>query len=744
MKKLFYQILPLFIFSLAYSTSFGQTQVQIGDDTFINTSVPMDPYFGYSYTQSIYLASELNGSKNIEWIQWFFSGVTNMANTQDIKIYMGHTTKTEFHVFDEWVSPNNLTLVYDGTLGSPAINEWHKIDLNTMFPYNGVDNLVIAVDENTPGFDDEFDDFLCSPVANDRSSYYRSDITNPDPNDPFAYSSSQTPYVPNVILGSGEPCYSPDNVSITNISDSSFDYSFIPGSSESEWHFELIPYANVPTGTTTHTVNSSSGTLIGLNSGTQYDLYIRSNCPPNTSPWIGPYKITTTTPPIALPYCQDFESGALGTEMAMLTDIHSTASFGNLGGNNGTTGIILSGHSNADGWDNDSDQDPLVWDACKTHISRLNFTVDGTSQSSIALDFDLKVSYTFSLPEYSWFRIMVNGSQLGSVIQASSPTSDPFTTISVDLSAYDGTIFNVSLEHVGKYELNYNALGDNAYIDNLCLTSEPCPTPQNVNVNLGTDPNRVVISWDPVPAATAYQVRYRRVLTTAWTNVTTSTNSKAITGLVQNKIYDYRVRSKCGDTWSNMTPIVKFRTVPCDAPSGLFSTQLSSNKVRVEWASYDYADKYQIWYRLAGSSDNWNSLVTYQLGMVARVISNLAPGATYEWKVRSFCEITYGPWTDLEYFTNAATREKEDLSAALSISSVYPNPASEMLNIDFNSENDTPIGLQVIDVMGRVVHHQEVNIQRTVTIDVSNLENGYYILKMTQGDNIVYKKFVKK
>ncbi len=288
---------------------------------------------------------------------------------------------------------------------------------------------------------------------------------------------------------------------------------------------------------------------------------------------------------------------------------------------------------------------------------------------------------------------------------------------------------------------------DNGLYELYCIDAPACVPPSNVAVNLGTDPNRVNITWDPVAGASEYQIRYRRVLTTTWSNLTTTSTSRTIQVLVQNKVYDYRVRTKCPDgTWSDMTAIDKFRTVPCDEPTGMFSTQLSNNKVRVEWANYSYADKYQIWYRLAGSSDTWSSLVTYQAGMVARVIPNLTPGAQYEWKVRSYCEVSYGPWTDLQYFTNGAS-SREGGFDNFSLQNPYPNPAKDILNVPFSLGGKGDIQITITDILGRTIYQHSATYGEGLnmeTIDINRFDNGYYMLQLTDGENIALKKFIKR
>ncbi len=273
-----------------------------------------------------------------------------------------------------------------------------------------------------------------------------------------------------------------------------------------------------------------------------------------------------------------------------------------------------------------------------------------------------------------------------------------------------------------------------------------CSYPENISVDLGADPNRVNISWDAVPGATEYQVRYRRALTSTWSNLIATTTNRIVQVLVQNKVYDYRVRSKCPDgSWSEMSAIEKFRTVACDAPGNFVTTQLNNNKVKLEWDEFTYADKYQIFFRVEGSSDNWTKLVTYLPGMKSRVLNNLTPGESYEYKVRSWCEVSYGPFSAIGTFTNNTL--KEIVSSTISIDKIYPNPVKEEVNINFYSEIESSVQLTIIDLIGRSLIVNEVNGYEGLnshTINTRELENGYYFIQIKNGDNFSIQKFIKE
>ncbi|MEA1874536.1 MAG: C10 family peptidase [Bacteroidota bacterium] len=72
--------------------------------------------------------------------------------------------------------------------------------------------------------------------------------------------------------------------------------------------------------------------------------------------------------------------------------------------------------------------------------------------------------------------------------------------------------------------------------------------------------------------------------------------------------------------------------------------------------------------------------------------------------------------------------------------SVYPNPATSLIAIQFANVGQAQVDL--FDYTGRFLKSQIVN-ESEVSLDISNLPNGLYILKIRQGDFVVQKQFVK-
>lgn len=151
-----------------------------------NLYLPVYPYFGYSYSQTIYYPSEISypAGYRIEKLYYYYNGLEVCEVTQDFKIYMGHTTTSTFATTTSWIPLTGLTQVYNHT-NTPQLvagGYWMEFVLDTPFIYNGVDNLIIGVEENLVGYDLSGSFFYSTATTGvNRSLYYYSDTTNPDP-----------------------------------------------------------------------------------------------------------------------------------------------------------------------------------------------------------------------------------------------------------------------------------------------------------------------------------------------------------------------------------------------------------------------------------------------------------------------------------------------------------------------------------------------------------------------------------
>jgi hypothetical protein len=70
---------------------------------------------------------------------------------------------------------------------------------------------------------------------------------------------------------------------------------------------------------------------------------------------------------------------------------------------------------------------------------------------------------------------------------------------------------------------------------------------------------------------------------------------------------------------------------------------------------------------------------------------------------------------------------------------LYPNPTANLLNI--KTETEGKFDLTIVDLTGRKVLNK-TNLNGHVTIDLSPLNKGNYIVKLSQNNNFTVEKLI--
>lgn len=189
----------LLLLSLFLIASITNAQIMLGSGTSQSGVAPIDVNYGYSYTQQIFTKSEINANAagNITGLKFYLPNNADISKSVDWVVYIGHTTKTSFSGTTDWVSVSGLTQVFSGTVSASAGEV--TVNFTTPFAYNNTDNLLIAVDENTPDYTASANRFYTFSGASNSTLYYRSDSTNPDPSSPPSGTRTTTKSVTNLL-----------------------------------------------------------------------------------------------------------------------------------------------------------------------------------------------------------------------------------------------------------------------------------------------------------------------------------------------------------------------------------------------------------------------------------------------------------------------------------------------------------------------------------------------------------------
>lgn len=305
---------------------FSSAQIQIGEGTDYLQSTPFETYYNYSLSQSIYYSTEINAQGTITGLKWYFAGETALANSQGLSIYLGHTSKSSFESTSDWVSAEDLTLVYEGGINVTSGIGWVSITFDTGFIYNGTDHLVIAVKETQSGYDDYDDVFLNSSFDNSRSIVFYSDTEIP--NSAMPPVGQITSFVPNIILeGISQSCSAPSELSTTILNSTTATVNW--NSEGTQFNVEYGEQGfEQGQGQLISTILSLSTTINTLSSGTAYDFYVQQICDSENSNWSGPFTFQTPCESVSVPYTMNFET-SVDLNMPACTTLENAGSGNN-------------------------------------------------------------------------------------------------------------------------------------------------------------------------------------------------------------------------------------------------------------------------------------------------------------------------------------------------------------------------------------------------------------------------------
>lgn len=128
----------------------AENSVIVGNGTSSTYTMPINAMNKYSYIQQIYTHSELgDDAMDITGIAFQYGASNEM--TRNITLYLGHITTDVFTSDTGWLLFPELKQVYEGTVTfhNRGANNWFMINLDSTFQYNGSDNIVVAVNDNT-------------------------------------------------------------------------------------------------------------------------------------------------------------------------------------------------------------------------------------------------------------------------------------------------------------------------------------------------------------------------------------------------------------------------------------------------------------------------------------------------------------------------------------------------------------------------------------------------------------------
>ena len=147
---------------------------QVGHATRSYTSLPSHSYYKYGFSEQIYTPEELGGPRELTSISFFNNGQTKSRN---FSIYLKQTDQSAFHSNTDWVPVTPMNKYFEGSVTLTAAT-WTTIQFQRTFLYDGMSNLVLAVDDNTGSYSNGMscrayptDDYQSLWIVSDDTNY---------------------------------------------------------------------------------------------------------------------------------------------------------------------------------------------------------------------------------------------------------------------------------------------------------------------------------------------------------------------------------------------------------------------------------------------------------------------------------------------------------------------------------------------------------------------------------------------
>ncbi len=181
---------------------------------------------------------------------------------------------------------------------------------------------------------------------------------------------------------------------------------------------------------------------------------------------------------------------------------------------------------------------------------------------------------------------------------------------------------------------------------------QPCATPSGLSYT-GLSSSQVTLHWNGVSGALYYVVEFKPSSGLIWLTATSATTASSylLTGLLPSTIYDFRVKADCSPGFAQG----QFTTFapPCQAPTGLMTTGITSSSAALSWNAVSGAAGYELMYTSNPASGIWSLVPTTT--QTSQVLNSLLPATTYTWQVKATCSSGSSSTYVLSQFTTSAT-----------------------------------------------------------------------------------------
>ena len=246
-----------------------------------------------------------------------------------------------------------------------------------------------------------------------------------------------------------------------------------------------------------------------------------------------------------------------------------------------------------------------------------------------------------------------------------------------------------------------------------------------------------------IESATIYVVQYRPIGTNIWEEQLFDTETDvAINNLTTCLTYDIQVATMCADgSTSSFSTLTNIATIcDCSAPSNLTVTPIETTGFELQWSGV--GTSYEIF---LGATD-LSVTRTWTVDENRLVVNDLPTCTDFDVNITAFCQSERGSFIE-ERISSPCATSIATLPLEINTFQVAPNPFREVLNLQLDLTESTPIRVSLHHINGQTVWQQNMGSlpagRQNQNLNIPNLVGGIYLVRVVTASGSAVQKVVK-
>jgi len=260
-------------------------------------------------------------------------------------------------------------------------------------------------------------------------------------------------------------------------------------------------------------------------------------------------------------------------------------------------------------------------------------------------------------------------------------------------------------------------------------------------------PDKVTLRWHTVIGATSYRLQISKspvFIDPIYDEERLILTSQIISDLDTGMVYFWRVNasndtftSLWSDTWLFTTYEISLSAPVLNSPSDGSVDQPVS--IILSWNESDDADKYYL--QVDNDPDFSSPIIDNEFILSeSEFVFNLDINTTYYWRVKALnYNGSMSPWSETWIFTTTHSVGINE-SGYDTRYKLYPNPVNDVLFVE-GFENELT-NISILSLEGKLL--KQIKEKGMIQIDVSDLQNGIYLVKIVNSKIMITEKIVKQ